>query len=170
MKSLSTFLTVSVLTSACLSSPSTTPAPSYPEGVAKVLAQVKGITCPTCGAVAEIALRQRLPGVAAVSISQSEQTVAVEFAHAGGVFSPAVFRDAVDEAGIEVLTMQIDACGVIEDTPNQRWFVAGENRFALEDSGATPAKLPMCVSGWLDDTSTPYRLTPTAVQAIRIES
>jgi hypothetical protein len=167
MRSLSMFVTMSVLTCACLSSPSTPPAPSSPEGVAKVVAQVKGITCPTCGAVAEVALRQRLPGIGDISISQSQQTVVVEFAHGGDVFSPAVFRDAVNEAGIEVLNMQIDACGVVEETPGQRWFMAGANRFALDDRGETPAGLPMCVSGWLDDRSTPYRLRPTATETIQ---
>jgi hypothetical protein len=166
MKSLSTFVAISVLTCACLSSSSTPPASSYPEGVAKVLAQVKGITCPTCGAIAEVALRQGLPGVGAISISQSQQTVVVEFAQGGGVFSPAVFRDAVDDAGIEVLNMQIDACGVVEETASQRWFVAGANRFALEDGGAAPAGRLICVSGWLNDQSTPYRLTPTAIQGV----
>ena len=166
MKSLSVLVGMAALVCACSSPTSSPPAPSYPEGVARVLAQVRGITCPTCGAVAEVALRQRLPGVAAVSISQSEQTVVVEFAQQGDVFSPAVFRDAVDDAGIEVLAMQIDACGVAEETAGQRWFVAGANRLALEDGGAVPVGQPVCVLGSLDDVSTPYRFTPTTIQAV----
>jgi hypothetical protein len=113
-----------------------------------------------------VALRQGLPGVAAISISQSEQTVVVEFAQGAGAFSPAVFRDAVDDAGVEVLTIQIDACGVAEETQGQRWFVAGANRFVLDDGGDGPVGLPVCVVGSLDDASTPYRFTPTAIQAV----
>ncbi len=37
-----------------------------------------------------------------ISISQSQQTVVVEFAQGASVFSPAVFRDAVDDAGVRV--------------------------------------------------------------------
>jgi hypothetical protein len=169
MKSLKMLVGTSVLTCACLSSPSAPLAPSYPEGVAKVLAHVRGITCPTCGAVAEVALRQRLPGVAAISISQSQQTVVVEFAQGASAFSSAVLRDAVDDAGIEVLAIQIDACGVVEETPGQRWFVAGANRFALDDGGGTPAGRPVCVSGSLNDGSTPYRFTPTTIQTVATE-
>jgi hypothetical protein len=166
MKSLKVLIGTSVLTCACLSPSSKTPSPSYTEGIAKVLAQARGITCPTCGAVAEVALRQRVPGVAAISISQSQQTIVVEFAQGAGVFSPSVFRDAVDDAGIEVLAFEIDACGVAEETLGQRWFVAGTNRFALDDGGAAPAGRLMCVSGWLNDQSTPYRLTPTTIQGV----
>jgi hypothetical protein len=78
-------------------------------------------------------------------------------------------RDAVDDAGIEVLNMQIDACGGVEETPSQRWFVAGANRFALDDGGAAPAGRLICVSGWLNDQSTPYRLTPTAIQGVEVD-
>ena len=169
MKSLKMLVGTSVLTCACLSSTSTPPEPSYPEGVTKVTAQVRGITCPTCGAVAEVALRQRLPGVVAISISQSQQTVVVEFAQATGAFSSAVFRDAVDDAGIEVLTIQIDACGVAEETQGQRWFLAGANRFALDDGGRVPVRQPVCVLGSLDDASTPYRFTPTTIQTVATE-
>jgi hypothetical protein len=112
-----------------------------------------------------VALRQRLEGVARISISQSQQTVGVEFAQRGGVFSPAVFRDAVDDAGIEVLALQLDACGVVEETQGQRWFVAGANRFAFDDDGRAPVGQPVCVSGWLNDDSTPYRLRPTTIPA-----
>ena len=92
--------------------------------------------------------------------------VVVEFAQGGSVFSPAVFRDAVDDAGVQVQAIQIDACGVVEETQGQRWLVAGANRFALDDGGGTPAGRPVCISGWLNEQSTPYRLTPTAIQAV----
>jgi hypothetical protein len=112
-----------------------------------------------------VALRQRLEGVVTISISQSQQTIIVEFAQGGGLFSPAVFRDAVDDAGIQVLAIQIDACGVVEETQRQRWLVAGANRFALDDDGGAPVGQPVCVLGQLNDDSTPYRLTPATIHA-----
>jgi hypothetical protein len=112
-----------------------------------------------------VALRQRLEGVVSISISQSQQMVVAELAP-GVVFSPAVFRDAVGEAGIEVVAIQIDACGSVEDTQGQRWFLAGANRFALDDGGGVPVGQPVCVLGRLNGDSTPYRLTPTAIQAV----
>jgi hypothetical protein len=167
MQSLKVLIAGAILSSAC--SPSSTPAPELPpgpEGVTKVVADVRGITCPTCGAVAEVALRQRLPGVVTVSISQSQQTIAVALSNGGGLFSPAVFRDAVAGPGIEVLTFQIDACGVVEETESQHWFVAGENRFALEDSQEVPARALVCISGRLDDQVNPHRLTLTAIHPL----
>jgi len=169
MQSLKVLVAVStsILASAC--SPSSTPAPELPptpEGVTKVVADVRGITCPTCAAVAEVALRQRLAGVGAVSISQGQQTIAVALSNGSGLFSPAVFRDAVAGTGIEVLAFQVDACGVVEETESQHWFVAGENRFALEDPKKVPAGELLCVSGRLDDRAKPYRLTLTAVHLV----
>jgi hypothetical protein len=163
--------------------------------VTKVVADVRGITCPTCAAVAEVALRQRLAGVVTVSISQGEQTIAVALSNGGGLFSPAVFRDAVAGTGIEVLTFQVDACGVVEEAESQPrrakrakqilptsqglgsriteyqgralgWFVAGENRFALEDPQKVQAGELLCVSGRLDDRVNPYQLTLTAIHLV----
>ena len=167
MQPLKVLIAVSILACAC--SPSSTPAPEPspgPEGVTKVVADVLGITCPTCAAVAEVALRQRLPGVVTVSISQGQQTIAVALSNGGRLFSPAVFRDAVAGPGIEVLTFQVDACGVVEETENQLWFVAGENRFALADSKKVPARALLCISGRLDDQVNPYRLTLTAIHPV----
>jgi hypothetical protein len=113
-----------------------------------------------------MALRERLEGVADISISQSQQTVAVEFGIGGDVLSPAAFREAVAKAGVKILRFQIDACGAVEESPGQRWFVAGANRFALDDGGEVPVGLPVCVVGSLDDASTPYRFTPTIIQAV----
>lgn len=112
----------------------------------------------------EVALHRRLEGVAKVSISQSHQTAAVEFADGRRRFLPGVFRAAVDEAGVEILAFQIDACGVIEQKENQRWLIAGENRLLLEEGGPAPIEEPVCVSGRLNDRSEPYRLAITAIQ------
>lgn len=114
----------------------------------------------------ELGLRRRLEGVTNISISQSRQTAVVEFADRRQAFSPRVFRDIVDEVGVEVLTFQIDACGAIEQKQSQRWLVAGENRFLLEEDGTAPVGPPLCVSGRLDDRSAPYRLTVTGIQLV----
>lgn len=111
-----------------------------------------------------MALHRRLEGVARVSISQSSQTVGVQFADGRRRFSPATFRAAVDEAGVEVLSFQIEACGVIEETENQRWLVAGENRFLLEQGSTAPVEDAVCVSGRLNDGAEPYRLAIATVQ------
>lgn len=107
----------------------------------------------------EVALRGRLEGVAEISISQSRQTTVVNFARGAHAFSPVAFRDAVDEAGVEVLTFHIEACGVIEQNDSQRWLVAGKNRFLLVEGEPAPAGRTLCVSGRLDDRSRPLRLT-----------
>jgi hypothetical protein len=65
-----------------------------------------------------------------------------------------------------VVAIQIDACGVVEETQGAGWFLAGANRFALDDRGGAPVGQPVCVVGRLNDDSTPYRLTPTAIQAV----
>lgn len=108
----------------------------------------------------EVALRRRLEGVADISISQSRQTAVVEFADGRHAFSPSVFRDAINEAGVgvEVLNLQIDACGEIERKGSQHWLIAGENRFSLDESATPPVGQPVCVSGRLNDRSDPYRL------------
>ena len=165
MKWLGLLIGTSIVICAC-QSPTSTPPSASVEGITKVAAQVRGITCAGCGAVAEVALRQRLEGVAEVAISQSAQTVSVQFVPGGGTFSAAAFRDAVDDAGIEVLAIHVDACGVAEEAGGRRWLVAGSNRLALDDDGAAPLGRLMCVSGWLNDESTPYRITPTAVHSL----
>lgn len=114
----------------------------------------------------EWGLRRRLEGVATISISQSRQTAVVEFAEGPQRFSPRVFRDVLDESGVEVVAFQIDACGTIEQRQNQRWLVAGDNRFLLEEDGTVPVGQPLCVSARLDDRADPHRLKVTAIQSV----
>jgi hypothetical protein len=112
----------------------------------------------------EVALRRRLEGVAAVSISQREQTAEVRFAEGDYTFSPEAFRKAVAEAGVVVLSFQIDACGSIEQGQEQRWLVTDKNRFLLTARSTLPPDQPVCVSGRLDDRAPPLRLDVTDVQ------
>lgn len=114
----------------------------------------------------EVALRRRLEGVAAISISQSRQTTEVEFAQGHHAFSPGAFRDAVEEAGVEVLSFQIEACGVIEQKEHQRWLAAGKNRFLLVEGGTAPVGGAVCLSGRLNDRSGPHRLEITDLELV----
>ena len=166
MRSLTVLVAVSILASACSRSTPPPELPPGPEGVTDIVAAVRGLPCPTCAAAAEAALRQRLPGVATISISESEQTIAVSRTDGAALFSPAVFRDAVRGTGIEVLTFHVDGCGIIEGMGSQQpFFVAGKNRFALKDLKEAPTGEMLCVSGRLDDQTDPYQLTPTAIRA-----
>jgi|KBSSwiStaDraftv2_1062776.scaffolds.fasta_scaffold723012_1 hypothetical protein len=112
----------------------------------------------------EVALRRRLEGVAEVSISQREQTAEVTFAKGDYAFSSDAFRKAVAEAGVVVLSFQIDACGSIEQEQEQRWLVTDRNRFLLTAGDTLPSDQPICVSGRLDDRAPPLRLHITDVQ------
>ena len=114
----------------------------------------------------ELGLRRRLDGVATIAISQSRQTAVVEFEDGRQRFSPRVFRDVLGETGVEVVAFQVDACGAIERIQNQRWLVAGDNRFLLEEDGTSPVGRSLCVSGQLDDRADPYRLKVTAIQPV----
>jgi hypothetical protein len=112
----------------------------------------------------EVALRRRLEGVADVSISQREQTAEVRFADGDHAFSSSAFRRAVAEAHVVVLSFQVDACGSIEQEQEERWLVTDKNRFLLTGSDTLPSDQHVCVSGHLDDRSSPLRLDITDVQ------
>ena len=111
----------------------------------------------------EVALRRRLEGVTDISISQREQTAEVHFA-GNHTFSPDEFRKAVGEAGVRVRTFDVEACGSIEQDQQQRWLIAGKNRWRLSGGAAAPANQPICVSGRLDDRAEPPTLDVTDVR------
>lgn len=112
----------------------------------------------------EVALRGRLEGVADVSISQREQTAEVRFDGGDHRFSPEAFRKAVGEAGVVVVSFEIDACGSIEQDREQQWLVAGKNRLLLTGGRPVAPDRMMCVSGRLDDRAQPLRLDVTDVR------
>ena len=94
----------------------------------------------------EVALRQRLDGVAAIKISESAQTTEVIFEPGDRPFSVDSFKAALKQADVEVVTMEVDACGIVEQRGAQRWFQAGATEFALAP-GSGPAAGPVCVAG-----------------------
>ena len=104
----------------------------------------------------EVALRRRLEGVADVSISQGQQTTAVTFAPGTLVFSAAAFRAALGEADVEVLRLEIEACGPIEAKAGQRWITTAGTHILLR--GNAPASNVTCVTGQLNDQVEPNEL------------
>ncbi len=104
-----------------------------------------------------MALRRRLAGVERVSISQERQTAEVALGPGLRAFSPSEFRAAVEEAGVEVTSFEIDACGRLERDDGKGWCVAGPNRFLVADGSLTDAHAT-CVSAVLDDASEPDQL------------
>lgn len=98
----------------------------------------------------EVALRQRLEGVAAVNISESAQTTEVIFAPGDRPFSVDTFKAALKQADVEVETLELDACGTIEQRGTERLLRAGGTEFVLA-AGAGPPAGPVCVAGQLQD-------------------
>jgi len=96
----------------------------------------------------EVALRRRLDGVASISISQAQQTAEVEFVSTSHTFSAAAFREAVGEADVDVVTLQIDVCGVVVPEQEQRWLMAGPDRFLLAN-GEWSVDQRVCMTGRL---------------------
>jgi hypothetical protein len=110
-----------------------------------------------------VTLRRRLDGVKAISISQSRQSIVVEF-NADHSFPPEEFRKAVAETGLEVLALQIEACGVVEESQGRRSFVAGASRFAMDDSADARVGERLCANGRLGDSSNPSTLVVIAAR------
>ena len=109
----------------------------------------------------EVALRRRLAGVADISISQSQQTAAVTFLSGTHKFSAAAFREAVAEADVEVVSLEADVCGVIDDEnalrslPHVLLQLRGGNAVVGSD---------VCVTGRLNEQVEPYELDVTTVR------
>lgn len=108
-------------------------------------------------------MRRRLAGVAEISISQSQQTAAVTFASGTHAFSPAVFQEAIAEADVEVLSLDVDVCGVIDNQNVMRSPTGqGQAIVRLRGSGFS-AGSKVCVTGRLDDRSEPPELDVTSL-------
>jgi hypothetical protein len=99
----------------------------------------------------EVALRRRLSGVAEVSISQSQQTAAVTFVSGTRAFSAAAFRDAVAEAEVEVVSLEVDVCGVADDQNVLRASINSRELLVALRGGGAPAGSTVCVTGRLDE-------------------
>ena len=113
----------------------------------------------------ELSLRRRLEGVANIAISQTEQTARIDFAAGEFRFSPGDFRTALDEAGLELVDLQIEACGGIENTAVGQALTMRTDRLRLEYAGAFPVASIVCVVGSVD-----FALEPATLHVERITS
>lgn len=111
----------------------------------------------------EVALRQRLAGVAAITISESAQTTEVIFAPGDHPFSVDAFKAALKQADVEVVTMEVDACGTVEEHGHRRWLQAGLTQFTLA-AGSGPGPGGACVAGRLQEEAGHVRLIVTRVE------
>jgi len=114
----------------------------------------------------EVALRRRLEGVDGISISQARQTAEVTFLSTPHAFSATAFREAVGEADVEVVDLEVDVCGVIVPEQERRWLVAGSERFLLAN-GNWPVEQPVCMTGRLVNGPDPAQLVMEGVPVIR---
>ena len=112
----------------------------------------------------EVALRQRLAGVAAVSISESAQTTEVIFAAGDHPFSIETFTGALRQAGVEVVSMEIDACGQVERRGDERLLRAGTSEFVLRNGSGAVAGTSVCVAGRIHEESDRVALVVSRVE------
>ena len=125
--------------------------------VNRVQATMRGVSCADCGVGLEAALSKRLDP-ATITVAPQRDRVKVEFERSPTPFSSASFRKIVAEAGGEVLSVHIDACGTIETTREGSWMTSGSTRLLLEGSGSWTHGTEVCVAGDLRDGSSPARL------------
>jgi hypothetical protein len=116
----------------------------------------------SCAATLEVALRQRLDGVAGVSISEIHQTTEVRLRPGVDPFSPRVFREAHRQAQVEIVAMRIDACGSVESGASGRRLRAGATELLLAGEHAPLEDGRVCVSGTLREEGDRLRLEVTS--------
>ena len=112
----------------------------------------------SCAAAIEVALRQRLEGVETVKISESAQTAEVTFAPGGHAFSREVFSLALRQSHVDIVTLEVEACGVIAGEKSERRLQAGKTEFVLTKAGEAAAGAAVCVAGLLEEQAHPMRL------------
>ena len=116
----------------------------------------------SCAATLEVALRQRLDGVAGVSISETNQTTEVTFRPGAQAFSARAFREAHRQAQVEIVTMRLEACGVVESGGSEPRLRAGATELPLAGDLAPAEGSRVCASGTLQDQGERMRLAVTS--------
>jgi hypothetical protein len=106
----------------------------------------------------EVALRRRLAGVAQISISQSQQSAEVTFVSGTPSFSAAAFSEAVAEAEVDVLSLEVDVCGVVDDQRVLRSSTGGQQPFVRLRGSDPVGAATICVRGRLDEGHEPPEL------------
>ena len=127
--------------------------------VNRVRAEFRCTTVATCESRLEALLRPRLEP-AVIEIAGDRRTVDLKFERTASVFSSASFRQAVTEAGGEVASLGIEACGTIAQTDGKSWITSGSTRLLLEGAGPFITGTELCVTGELNDQLSPPRLVP----------
>jgi hypothetical protein len=135
-----------LLTAACHRTPP-------PSGVTAVEARIDGITCPTCVPPLQASLKRQYQ-TSAINVDDEKDTATVQFAK-GEDFSAAAFEDAVERVRMRVVTLRVQACGLVEDAGGAKWMAAGQNRFRLRSDQEIPVGKTICADGSLDTTRTP---------------
>ena len=124
-----------------------------------VRAEIRCTTVASCESRLEPLLRPRLEP-AAIEISADRKTVDLKFERTASAFSSASFRQAVTEAGGEVASLGIEACGTVTQTEGSSWITSGSTRLLLDGAGPFVTGTEVCVTGELRDQINPPRLVP----------
>ena len=69
------------------------------------------------------------------------------FAPGDHPFSIETFKGALRQAGVEVVSMEIDACGQVERRGDERLLRAGTTEFVLRNGSGAVAGMSVCVAG-----------------------
>jgi sarcosine oxidase gamma subunit len=104
----------------------------------------------------EITLR-RLDGVDKVAISIEKQLFAVTYK--GDVkFQPEALRKAVAAADVEAVRFHVEARGRVEKQGEERFLVAGPDRFLVVDSAEVPVDVLLGFLGTVNDSASPMQI------------
>lgn len=124
-----------------------------PSGVTAVEARIDGITCPTCVPPLQASLRRQYQ-TSAINVDDEKDTATIRFAK-GEDFSAAAFQDAVERVRMRVVTLRVQACGLVDESGGAKWMTAGSNRYRLQSDQDVPAGKTICADGTLDTRSSP---------------
>jgi hypothetical protein len=128
--------------------------------VEKVAMRTTGVSCGSCAVVAEMNLRRLVAGVDKVTISMSQEAIMVSY-EPGAPFELQPIRDVLQPLAVGILQLQISARGHVLNQEEKKIFIAGRDRFILEDNPSTqtlPLNATMIVQGTLNDELDPMEL------------
>jgi copper chaperone CopZ len=127
--------------------------------VEKAAMKTTGISCGMCAAVSEVYLRQ-LAGIDKIKISLSQEAIMVSY-KPGAAFQPKQLHEALKKTDVGIVQLQIGARGRIEGQGEKRFFVAGNDRFAVvstPNGTEIPVNTPLAIEGILNDQAQPMEL------------
>lgn len=73
-------------------------------------------------------------------------------------FQPKAIRDVVTPLGIKVTRFHVSARGEVKEQDGKKFFVAGKDRFLIQNPGDIPTDATIGVMGVVNDSETPYEL------------